>query len=157
MDLYLEGSEDPNDKSIKIQKGEFLFLEGEASDSFYIVKSGMICCFKRNQHRITPIYSPTEKEFVGEDCVFEKETYQYNAIAYEDSSVIRIKKTLVEQFLESQNDWMTNIFKTLTNRTISTAEIISAHHLHKSELFAGREFTNEDEVFIKNALKARSS
>ena len=51
--------------------GEVIFLEGDESDSLYIIKSGRVRIVKEVQDRLIPITVIGAQEFLGELAVFD--------------------------------------------------------------------------------------
>ena len=142
-----------NIKTEKFNKDEVLFKEGELPDSFFIVISGSVMTLKWFDGRLTPIYTATEEDIVGEDCVFsDNGEYFYSAIAIEDSEVIRIQKADVFKYLNSQSAWVRKILQNISEKIEHTSEVIAEHRILDSGLLANSEFTAEQEAKYKSKL-----
>lgn len=138
----------------KIKKDTVLFRQGDLPEKFYIVVSGTISCFKEYNDRIVPVYSATEKDLVGEDCLFgDSNKYYYSAIALEDCEVIQVAKSEVFSFLNLHKAWVKNILQNISHKIQHTTELIAEHRIIDDRLIAGEDFSDDDEAYFKKLIR----
>lgn len=149
MSLLLDGG----DSLEKIPAGEILFKEGDLPESFYIVVSGKVTCLKWYNDRLVPVYTPSEQEMVGEDCVLaDTNQYFYSAVAMEDCEVIRIEKSEVFKFLNTQSEWIKNILKNISDKLYHTTDFIAEHKIVDNKLLGGVDFSADQEAQLRKKL-----
>ena len=115
--------------AVTFSKGTVLMVEGEASNYLYLVKKGAIKTFKKDGHKLTVVGIIREKGFVGELSVFTTGTRNMSAITIEDSEVFLIKQTEIQKVLGDCPDWVTNIMSTISERLISSREMLIEHSI----------------------------
>lgn len=149
MSLLLEGSENVE----KYSEGDVLFKEGDLPDVFFLIVSGQVSCFKKHNDRLVPVFTASEKEIVGEDCVLsDTNKYFYSAVAMTDCDVIRIEKSDVFEFLSSQNDWMRNILKNISGKIQHTTDLIAEHRILDDKLLGDADFSEDLEAQLRKKL-----
>ena len=149
MSLLLDSSVD----TVSIKKGDVLYNEKEQPVSFYIVLSGKIVCAKTNDKNIIPIFTAGTQDIVGEDCVLcDEPNYLYSAVALEDSELVKVDKSDVYEYLDSQSDWISNILKSISEKISHTSHVLAEHKIQDEKLTAGDLLTEEQEALLRNCL-----
>lgn len=138
----------------KLEKGQIIFSKGDKAESIYILNSGQVACFLISKDkRIIPVYSLRNNGIFGEDGVLSKaSSYQYFAVALEDSTVTRIPKADISAFMSEAADWIPNILNNISERIHNTIEVISEHKIIDDRLNGGEEFSQEEEKLILKSL-----
>ena len=149
MSLLLEGSEYLE----KFSEGDVLFKEGDLPEVFYLIVSGKVTCIKKHNDRLVPVFTASEKEIVGEDCVLaDSNKYFYSAVAMEDCEVIRIEKSDVFKFLSTQKEWIRNILKNISGKIQHTTDLIAEHRILDDKLLSDVDFTQDMEAQLRKKL-----
>lgn len=149
MNISLSGSENIE----SIAKDEVLFKEGELPDCFFIIISGKVTCLKWYNDRLVPIYTAGEQEIVGEDCVLaDTSEYFYSAVVMEDCEVIRIEKSEVFKFLNTQSDWIKNILRNISEKLYHTSDLIAEHRILDKKLLSDVDFSDDQEALFRKKL-----
>ena len=76
-----------------LQKGEFLFREGEKAEGFYVMQSGQVSIFKvtpAGREQVICVFRPPES--FAEVTLATTATYPANAVALEPSQVIIVQR-----------------------------------------------------------------
>lgn len=149
MSILLDESENIE----QFEEGDVLFKEGDLPESFYLIVTGKVICFKRSNDRIIPVFTATEKEIVGEDCVLsDSNMYFYSAVVMEECHVIRIEKSEVYKFLNMQKEWISNILKNISGKIQHTTDLIAEHRILEDRLIGDMDFTEEMEAQLRKKL-----
>lgn len=98
-------------KSLK--KDNYLFREGDAPDSLYIVKSGTLLVTKFNGNNEVTIAEVNKGSLVGEMALFDRKPRSANIKAKMDSEVIALPYESLEKQLEAMPVWLKAILKNL--------------------------------------------
>ena len=150
MSLFIDNNED----TIRLNKGDVLFREGDLVKNIYVLREGCISCCKNNDGRVFPIFTAKKQGLIGEDCAFgDNKKYFYSAVALEDSYLIKMSVRDIKKYLSSSNEWIRKVLTDMSDKLEHTAEFISEHRIVSEKLNAGVSFSSEEEAFIKKALK----
>lgn len=86
-------------KEIYLEKGDFLFHQGEPAFSLYILKSGAIDIRDENLlvHKITP------GEFFGERALLEDRIWHYDAVAAEPATLVSMPAPVFRQMVRGSS------------------------------------------------------
>ena len=149
MSILLNGSEDIE----KFEEGDILFKEGDLPEVFFLIVSGKVTCLKKSNDRLVPVFTASEQEIVGEDCVLaDSNKYFYSAVAMEECSVIRIEKSEVFKFLSTQKEWISNILKNISGKIQHTTDLIAEHRIIEDKLLGDVDFTEAMEAQLRKKL-----
>lgn len=149
MSILLEDNENIE----SLVKGDILFKEGDIPEFFYLIVSGKITCIKKHNDRLVPVFTASEKEIVGEDCVLaDSSKYFYSAVVMEDSEVIKIEKSEVYKFLSTQKEWVGNILKNISGKIQHTTDIIAEHRILDDKLLSDVDFSESLEAQLRQKL-----
>lgn len=106
------------------KKGEFLFRQGDATDTIYIIKEGnfkLIRTTEDGDEAIVQIVSAGE--ILGECALFRKDTTQpVTAIAMDDAKVCSIDRKTFEKIIKNEPDLAWQVIENLSNRLYNTWE-----------------------------------
>ncbi len=144
----------PYISKISVKKREFIFSEGDPSEWFYIVLSGKVKITKLSQEGkeiILEIIAPTD--FFGGLAVIKGFPYPANAIAMEDTELLRISRSNLMRILDrfpslmycmalQLGDRMKESHETLKNIALERVEARIASLLLKLADKAGKETEN---------------
>ena len=92
-----------NSVTLSLKKGEFLYNRGDRPNGFYFIKSGLMAITDispNGNESLLRVYG--EDFFIGHRTFIVNEEYHANSLALEDSTVIRLPFTSVEQL---QNEY----------------------------------------------------
>lgn len=107
-----------------VRQGERLFSEGDPSDGGYVVQRGNLKIFSSDDEVRAVLAGPGA--LVGESALIVDAPWRNSAEATEDSSVIRITRTLFHRVLESDPDAATRLRDALAARSnTATSEIVA--------------------------------
>lgn len=136
------------------EKGDIIFKEGDLPDKFFIIESGAVRCFKWSDKRLVPILTVSSGELIGEDCILSDfDEYFYSAVALDDCKLIVVSKSDVYSYLGDQSPWVKNILDNMSGKIQHTTELIAEHKISDESLLRGREFSEKEEVDLRNKLK----
>lgn len=84
--------------------GESIYLEGNNSNTIYLIKKGMVKCFKFDElgkELITGLYK--EDDFFGYSSFIKNLPYQESATAIEDTALLGVSKQVLNSILENNH------------------------------------------------------
>lgn len=136
--------------------GEIIFHEGDPVQYLYIVKQGSVRVIKETAGRIIPLNVAYEQEFVGEESIFNRETYTSTAIAIENCELVRIKKADILNVIYNCPEWINNLVKNIADRLNSAEEIIKEYKIIDNRLSEGKEIDPKDEVKLQKSIEVYS-
>ena len=100
-------------ESKALKKDNYLFREGDAPDSLYIVKSGTLLVTKFNGNTEVTIAEINKGALVGEMALFDRKPRSANIKAKMDSEVIALPYDSLEKQMEAMPVWLKAILKNL--------------------------------------------
>ena len=99
-------------KEIQIEIDDHIFNEGEHGDSLYIIISGKVNVIRKNQ-LITTL---EQGSCIGEMALLDQEPRSADAVAIEDSILLKIDQEGFYELMSSNADIMKQIVMMLTRR-----------------------------------------
>ena len=99
-------------KARNFAKDQTVFKEGDSGDSMFIVIKGRVAITKGDKE----IASLEKGASLGEMALLDHEERSANAIAKEDSVLLKINQDVFYELMESNADIMKQIIKLLTSR-----------------------------------------
>ena len=99
-------------KARPYEKDSVIFKEGDAGDSMFIVFEGIVS-IKKGSKEIAELKKGAS---LGEMALLDNETRSADAIAKEDSVLLKINQDVFYELMESNADIMKQIIKLLTSR-----------------------------------------
>jgi CRP-like cAMP-binding protein len=142
-----------NLNEVKLDAFEVLYNRNDEIRYMFIVKDGSVLSFKSTDGRIIPLNLAMNSGFIGEDAVFKLSHYDSAAIALEPTTLIKVKKSDIQEVLRNSPDWMKNLMDTLSHRLLSAEEILHEFKISDSRLMDNRDLDPGLEVKIKQALQ----
>ncbi|MBT3585122.1 MAG: cyclic nucleotide-binding domain-containing protein [Halobacteriovoraceae bacterium] len=133
------------DKPIDFKKGTVIFAEGEDSNFLYLIKSGEVRIFKKNQEKLIPITVVRDQEFIGELSMFSDEKRSATAVATQDSTLVMVKKNDIRKVLKTCPEWVTNIMVTISDRLRNSVDMLREHKIVDDVIDMGNELTPKEE------------
>ncbi len=98
---------------IKLQKGQLLFREGDASDAMYVLKKGRIAITKTKGESEIELATVAMGQIFGEMAFFDQKPRSANARALSDSEIIALPfKSLQAQF-KLLPEWLKSMVKSI--------------------------------------------
>lgn len=98
---------------IKLQKGQLLFREGDASDAMYVLKKGRIAITKTKGDSEIELATVAVGQIFGEMAFFDQKPRSANARALQDSEIIALPfKSLQAQF-KLLPEWLKSMVKSI--------------------------------------------
>jgi len=107
--------------SVTYKKGEFIYRQGESSDSLYIIHSGKVRIYRLSEsgkEQVLRILNPGD--FTGELALFKEGTHETYAEAMVDSSICLINRDDLQQFLMKYPSISLHILSEFSNRLEQT-------------------------------------
>ncbi|OFW48163.1 MAG: hypothetical protein A3G77_04845 [Acidobacteria bacterium RIFCSPLOWO2_12_FULL_68_19] len=126
-------------------RGEYLFREGDASDTLYTVVSGRVKVFKttaRGTDLILEIFGPGDP--VGAVAVYESRPYPASAVAIEPAACLLIPRQTFFALLETYPSMVRGLLTGLTHRLVELTTRLT-------ELSTGRVEARLARFFLKLA------
>jgi CRP/FNR family cyclic AMP-dependent transcriptional regulator len=106
-----------------LNRGSFIFMEGDIGDQFYIIMSGLVEISRFENGRKFVLSTLREGDFFGEMALFEEgEVRSANAEVLEKTSLLVINRCDLLSFLESYPSVSYQLLTTLTKRLRKTNE-----------------------------------
>lgn len=107
--------DEPIIEILPLNKGQFLFRQGEPPTSAYILNSGAIAIFKEADGRRIPIARVTKGQFFGEMAIIDNRPRRNSAIALEDCTLSLVSKDMIEEKLAASDPLMRTVLHMLSN------------------------------------------
>jgi CRP/FNR family cyclic AMP-dependent transcriptional regulator len=101
------------DVSKKLEKGQLLFREGDASDAMYVVKKGRIIITKTKGESEIELAEMGPGQMFGEMAFFDKKPRSANARAASDSEIISLPFANLEAHFKAMPEWLKSMVKTI--------------------------------------------
>ena len=120
--------------SVTYKKGEFIYRQGESSDSLYIIHSGKVRIYRLSEsgkEQVLRILNPGD--FTGELALFKEGTHETYAEAMVDSSICLINRDDLQQFLMKYPSISLRILSEFSNRLEQTEKQTARFAMEKVE------------------------
>jgi CRP-like cAMP-binding protein len=106
-------------------KGKVLFLQGDSAEWFYIVERGWVKLFRDTLDGTQAVLDIVNAGVIfGEDSVFSEQTYTCSAECVEDCTYIMCPTSLLQFYLEKNQQIAFNMMRTMSQRqNIQSREI----------------------------------
>ncbi len=115
--------------------GEHIFMEGDQDLHFYIVESGQVKIYTKNESGgQVPIITISEGESFGEFALLDKQPRSASAVAITDCLLIKVSQQGYEQLLSELPVWASSMLKSFAGR-LKNMNVI----LKKMPQFIGRD------------------
>jgi CRP/FNR family cyclic AMP-dependent transcriptional regulator len=101
------------DVSKKLEKGQLLFKEGDASDAMYVVKKGRIMITKTKGESEIELAEMGPGQMFGEMAFFDQKPRSANARAAADSEIIALPFANLEAHFKAMPEWLKSMVKTI--------------------------------------------
>ena len=109
--------------------GQVLFVQGEPSKTFYLIKTGEIRVFQEDDRGTFLLFICGPGDFVGETNVLTECSRHASAIVAEEASVYVFDKTDVGTVVEQCPEWIRHVLLTLSERVGSTLDMMVEHRI----------------------------
>ena len=115
--------DEPVIELLPLAKGQYLFHQGEAATSAYILNSGTIGIFKEQDGKKVPVMRVKKGEFFGEMAIIDGRPRRNSAMALEDCTLSLVSKDMIEEKLAGADPLVRMVVHMVTNslRTASEA------------------------------------
>src|SRR4029077_3396227 len=90
----------------KLNKGEFLFREGDSSDAIYVIKSGRLAITKAKGSGEIILAEKKNGEMLGEMAFFDRNPRSAGAKALQDTEVITLRFTALYAQFKTFPGWL---------------------------------------------------
>jgi CRP-like cAMP-binding protein len=151
MDISLEN--DPNIEQTTFMAGDTIFKTGQAVDFLYILKSGEVVCFSSEGGQIVPLYTVSAEGMLGDEASICLSEYNYNAVATEESVVVKVAAADIKSFLKSSPNWIKSLMDILSNKIIETQSIITELKIRDEMLTLDKELEPTKLQLLTKAIK----
>lgn len=100
-----------------MQKGNVLFLQGDSAEWFYLVERGWIKLFRDTLDGTQAVFDIVNAGVIfGEDSVFGQQAYTYSAECVEDCNCIMFPTSLLQFYLEKNQQMAFNMMQAMAQR-----------------------------------------
>ena len=134
-------------EEVFLSNGTILFKEGESSKHFYIIRSGKVEVFKRNENgEEIPLALVEEGQSLGEFAMIDQAPRSAWARCLTDVEAVKINETAYQYMLDKLPDWAFSMMQGLISRIRTTNEILARNGIVDQELLrqiASMEFNGE--------------
>jgi len=103
-------------RPLELKKGDYLFKEGDDSSTIFILKSGKVKVYRREDDREIEIAEIVDSGLIGEMSFIDKRPRSASVVALEESKVLEVNLKDFDLYLESQPFWLSLILNTLIER-----------------------------------------
>ncbi len=103
-----------------IQKGQYLFRDGDKAEAAYVVAAGCIGIFRNVDGKNSPVGRIRKGEFFGEMAILDGSDRRATAVALEDTTLSIVSKDMLEEKMEA------------SDKLIRTILLTSVHNLRDS-------------------------
>lgn len=120
-----------NKRTVKFYKGDFIFREGDASDTMYIIEEGEIAISKNQGGVAVELAQLSKNDLLGEMAFFNNTLR--SATAEVTSSIAHLALlpySALKQEYQSMPTWMKAVIRSINNRLIAANTKI--HELEKN-------------------------
>src|SRR6201992_3128475 len=107
--------DEPVIEILPLNKGQYLFRQGEAATSAYILNSGSIAIFKESDGKRVPIARVKKGEFFGEMAIIDGRPRRNSAMALEDCTLSLVSKDMIEEKLSNSDSLIRTLLHMLSN------------------------------------------
>jgi CRP-like cAMP-binding protein len=107
--------DEPVIEILPLAKGKYLFKQGDAATSAYILNSGVIGIFKEVDGKRQPIARVKKGEFFGEMAIIDGRPRRNSALALEDCTLSLVSKDMIEEKLSVSDSIIRTLLHMLTN------------------------------------------
>ena len=108
-------ADEPIIEILPLPKGQFLFKQGEAAKSAYILNSGSIGIFKEQDGKRVPVVRVKKGEFFGEMAIIDGRPRRNSAMALEDCTLSLVSKDMIEEKLAASDPLVRTVVHMLSN------------------------------------------
>lgn len=113
--------------------GEFIFFEGDIENHFYIVETGVVSIFtKDNMGKKIPITEIVDGESFGEFALISNSPRSASAQALTDVTVVKVSEEGFKQLMGELPAWAESMLKSFVERLQNMTEKI--RELEKNQL-----------------------
>lgn len=112
-------------EELEFDVGDKIFVEGEAGDAAYLVKSGKVKIVKdkdKNTHRTIATIDPGQ--VIGEMSLIDDQPRAATAIVLEETTVMVISKENLQDRLDKTDPVVVRLLNTFTNRLRQQSQAI---------------------------------
>lgn len=112
----------------KLEKGDYLFKEGDASAAMYVVKKGSIGIFKAKGQAEVELATVKPGQMLGEMAFFDQKPRSATAKAVAQTEVIELPFNALQAHFNQMPEWLKSMVKTINenlrdaNKKIKTLE-----------------------------------
>ena len=145
--------DEPVIEILPLAKGQFLFRQGDAATSAYILNNGAIGIFKEVDGKRVPIARVKKGEFFGEMAIIDGRARRNSAMALEDCTLSLVSKDMIEEKLSHSDSLIRTLLHMLSN---------SMRMVHEAYAPKGRNLTDsvkemkEQARYIQRQIEAGS-
>jgi len=108
-----------------LSRGEYLFVESDTVDGFYIVQKGAIKLHRLNvkgQEQVFHVFRPVES--FGEEMILSNSGYPADATAAEDSQILLVRKNEFVALLKGQPELAFHLLRSAGRRVCSLMGLV---------------------------------
>lgn len=113
---------------INVKEGEYIFREGDEADCMYLIHKGRIKISKSRGNVEKRIQILEEGEFVGEMAIINSLPRSADAVALEESDLIRMDRVSYDNTIEKNRQFALSFIQFLSKRLRDTTDQLSSLH-----------------------------
>ncbi|MFN3700996.1 MAG: Crp/Fnr family transcriptional regulator [Alphaproteobacteria bacterium] len=100
--------------------GERILKKGETADKAYMILSGKVRVYLKNNEKVVDLATLAEGEIFGETAIFDGGEYGANVDALEETELLVITPQSLKDMMKSCDPVLSALVKMLTNRLNQT-------------------------------------
>ncbi len=120
----------------KLEKGDYLFKEGDTSDAMYVVKKGSVGIYKAKGQAEVELATVKPGQMLGEMAFFDQKPRSATAKAVAQSEVIELPFNALQAHFNQMPEWLKSMVKTINenlrdaNKKIKQLEKVEEGNQH---------------------------
>lgn len=116
---------------LQVKEGDYLFLSGEKTTSFYLVTSGRLARTRADNNEAKPriLHTLQTGDLVGELSYIDETTHAHSVMALSSATVLQFKKEDIDPLITEQPKLMFDFMRAIIKRVHHTANDISKQQL----------------------------
>jgi CRP/FNR family cyclic AMP-dependent transcriptional regulator len=123
-----------NSKNKHFKKGQTLFKEGEAGNSFFIIREGAAEISVMNNGEKVVLAKAEKGDSVGEFAFITKKNRTATVIALENVEAVEISEEMYRKLFEEFPYWAQTMIQELVKKLVSSTELIKKSQSKNQEL-----------------------
>jgi DNA-binding response OmpR family regulator len=125
--------DEPAIEILPLQKGQYLFRQGDPATAAYIVTSGTVAIYKEKDGERLPIAKVRKGEFFGEMAIVDGTERRASAFALEDTTLSIVAKDMIEGKMAASDPLVRSLVHMLINSLRMVHDVYTPKSRHVSD------------------------